>query len=223
MKKILFGLLLTVLLVPMMVSAALVPYIWIVDGEEISAQDSTNTAGTAKIHKDGYLVTLTLNNYKGGPLKEECRGTGVAEIEFKIVLEGENTITSDNIGIELDTIGKEITFEGNGTLTIKAPKPLSYSNSENEMVINPSGTLKEEHSDNAETPISENEKEENLLISKNETEEDLLIDENKELIAPKEEKTNYILPIVIGVCAFIIGCLSGTLISKKKKTEEKPL
>lgn len=128
--------LLTILLLPLMivnVFAASVPYQWIVGGETVNT--NANQAGTARLEKDGKIVTLFLNNYNGGKLELECYGTGQSDMTFIINIEGENTITSDDVGISMGETSDKVEFKGTGKLTINAPKPISYEDTRDTKVI----------------------------------------------------------------------------------------
>ena len=134
-KKILFLLMLIPVII-INVTAAQVPYNWIVGGENVNT-GTPNSSNTATLEKDGKTVTLKLNNYSGGALKLDCYGTGQSDMQFIINLTGKNTITSADIGIDLGNYGK-VNFTGEGDLTINAPKPISYESYVDDMYINPS-------------------------------------------------------------------------------------
>ena len=149
MKKYIFIISMILLSVFMIdVSAASVPYNWIVDGKEVN---QVNDSNTAVLLKDGNVVTLKLQNYNGGGIKLNCYGTGQAGITFIIELSGENVITDENVGINFNYGGK-IEFKGDGSLKINAPKPISYESYTNSMIIKPSENI---YSDKIES-INEN-------------------------------------------------------------------
>lgn len=133
------------------VNAASIPYAWYVNGKII---EETNEA---KVSREGKTITLTLNNYNGGQLREECYGTGQEGIIFNIVLIGDNIINVEDgigktieymndtvdasIGISMESSFAKINFLGEGTLTINAPKPISYENYTNYLYISPSKNI----------------------------------------------------------------------------------
>ena len=121
------------------VNAASVPYRWIVGGESVDV-GNPNSLSTARVEKDGKVVTLYLNDYSGGKLSLECYGTGQEDMTFNIKLEGVNTVTSNDIGIEFNYKGT-VNFIGNGKLTINAPKPISYESYTQQMYISPSESI----------------------------------------------------------------------------------
>ena len=142
MKKISL-VLVTILLVPMMflnVYAASAPYEWIVDGETINTE--SNEAGTARVEKEGKKITLFLKNYDGGKLELHCYGTGQSDMEFIINLEGDNKVTASDVGIAMEN--SKVKFEGEGSLIITAPKPISSEDYEDEYKVNVKETQKEE-------------------------------------------------------------------------------
>ena len=134
MKKISL-VLVSILLVPMMflnVYATSAPYEWIVDGEKVNSEP--NKDGTARLEKDGKKITLFLKNYDGGKLELNCYGTGQPDMEFIINLEGKNKITASDIGIAMDD--SKVKFEGEGSLIITAPKPISSEDYKDEYKVN---------------------------------------------------------------------------------------
>ena len=104
-------------------------YSWTIDGEVIS-RGSSNKSGTASWAEDSNYNggVLTLNNYNGGQLKIECRGTGLGHV-FAVKLVGNNTITAENgVGI---IANEPIVFIGDGKLTIKAAVPIGSGDIKN--------------------------------------------------------------------------------------------
>ena len=71
---------------------------------------SSNEDETLTYDSDNH--TLTLSNYEGGPISY------YNEEDLTIILEGENTITSDDNEIGIETINSGLTIEGNGSLEI---------------------------------------------------------------------------------------------------------
>ena len=148
MKKI-FGVLLVILFtIPVMlmnVFAAVLPYAWTAGGTMVDGSDSS-----IRVEKSSDSVTLYLKNYSGGKLNLECYGTAQNEITFNIVLEGENIVNADDIGIDFSYDGK-INFSGNGNLTINASKPISYENYEKQMYISPSENIYKQGKDSVQS------------------------------------------------------------------------
>ena len=119
MKRI-KGLLLIVLFLPIMILNvnAEESCKWIINGEDIGIE--ANADGTAKVAKN--KIDLILENYKSGAIKLECEDKYPTKA-IMITLNGENTIDAEDVGID---VGKtELNFNGQGSLVVKAKKPLS--------------------------------------------------------------------------------------------------
>ena len=204
MKKVnnfLLGMILLPLLI-VNVFASSVPYQWEIGDEKVNGGQS-NSAGTARVEKDGKKVTLFLNNYNGKELELECYGTGQEGMEFIINLEGENTITSDDTGIDMDEAkSTKLKFEGTGKLTINAPKPISNEEGSGTKVIDLSS--KEETTTTGDTEVLDSTEESPQLISSK--------DDDQKLISEKDDDDNdwlvrglgILVLISVGVIAFLV-------------------
>ena len=199
MKKYLWLLFLFPLFV-LNVYASQVPYQWDVDGEKVNHLQS-NSAGTARLEKDGKKVTLFLNNYNGGKLQLDCYGTGQSDMDFIINLEGENIINSSDVGIDM---GEEndsyINFQGEGTLVITAPKPISNEDAVDVYKVN----IKEE------TPS---------LISTQEDDDELLIDtkDDTTTTGSNEDDTDWLVRVLGGLLLVSIGVISFLIVKLNQK------
>lgn len=205
--------LLTILLLPLMivnVFAASVPYQWIVGGETVNT--NANQAGTARLEKDGKIVTLFLNNYNGGKLELECYGTGQSDMTFIINIEGENTITSDDVGISMGETSDKVQFQGTGKLTINAPKPISYEEGRGQKIIDLSSKTEVQE-------VTTNETEDSKLIISDEDDDKLSL--NKDADNNNDHDDNDWLVRGLGILVLIsIGVISFLvvkLIQKNKK------
>lgn len=189
--KLLFTILLLIPFMVLKVNAASAPYQWIVGGEYLDANSPSNYAGTATQTKENKTVTLTLNNYNGGKLELNCYGTGQEGMEFIIELIGDNTVTSEDVGIQYD-YSELITFTGDGTLTVKAPNPLSWDNHVKDLF-----------------EIKDDEEEGTVVVETTgddeETTDTLLIDENK--TENKKENTT-----IKNILAFLAGVVTGLVV-----------
>ena len=207
MKKVnnfLLGMIILPLLI-VNVFAASVPYQWKVGDEKVNGGQS-NEAGTARVEKDGKKVTLFLNNYNGKELELECYGTGQEGMEFIINLEGENTITSDDTGIDMDEAkSTKLKFEGTGKLTINAPKPISNEEGSGTKVIDLSS--KEDTTTTGDTSdVSDSIEDTPQLISSK--------DDDKKLISEKDDDDDdndwlvrglgILVLISVGVITFLV-------------------
>ena len=137
MKKILFILIvLFISIFTINVYAISMPYSWYSNegGYKLSK------GATEEMSSDGKTLILKLNNYNGKGLHLESRGTGVEKINFVIELTGDNVIVDDGIGLDFNYDGK-IKFKGDGSLTIKAAKPISYEEYKDNMIIIPSENI----------------------------------------------------------------------------------
>ncbi len=95
----------------------------------VSACDGSSSDGTfiSKI-ADDQTITVTLNNYKGGPFTLELSGTGIPLKKIKFNLVGDNEITAENgIGFLTGT-GTPMEFTGEGSLRLKALVPVLAHN-----------------------------------------------------------------------------------------------
>jgi hypothetical protein len=155
MKKILLVLIaIFISVLTINVHASQAPYRW-------STSNGSDLPSGAAQTIDGKTVTLKLNNYNGTGLKLECLGTAQEGMQFIIELTGENTITDSNIGLNKDlSTSEQFIFKGNGSLTINAPKPISYESYENTVTIKPT----EENTNQEEIKEPESDAK---LISKN--------------------------------------------------------
>lgn len=180
------------------VGASSVPYGWRSDGQQIGEENTVN--GTATVTKDGHIVTLTLNNYNGGPLVEECYGTGVNGITFNIVLIGNNTITNTSgYGITLDYNGK-INFLGDGHLTINAQTPISYENYTNYMYISPSENIYT----NNRNAVSDEETDDNKVDVATDENKAVKSDEIEDKDANVTEKIDYTFIVMCILIGYIV-------------------
>ncbi len=212
------------LMIPL-VWAASVPYQWLSGDEKINV-GQPNAAGTASLEKDGKTVTLSLNNYNGPALVLDCYGTGQDGMKFIITLEGDNVITTDNVGI--DSGSSIVEFKGNGTLTINAPKPLSFEDFKERVVVKPAEGIYGE-----EKPVLISDKENPSLIAENENPSLIAEDESNEeatgemasdeFDSGKEVKDNQsiVVPVIFGVLiGVLLAVVVFTLVIKKKKKED---
>lgn len=180
------------------VDAASVPYRWKSDGQEIGENNTVN--GTATVTKDGYIVTLTLNNYNGGPLVEECYGTGVDGITFNIVLIGNNTITNTSgYGITFDYNGK-INFLGDGHLTINAQTPINYENYTNYMYISPSENIYT----NSRNVVSDEATDDNKVDAVTDENKDVKSDEQEDKDDDVTEKIDYTFIVMCVLIGYVV-------------------
>lgn len=220
-KKIIFGFLLILFMgITINVKAGLPPYVWVVDGKDI-----TENTDTVSVVREGTVSILKLNNYKGKGIALECRGTGVKDMQFIIELTGENIITDDNIGIDLGEIySGNLKFTGDGTLRINSRHPISisYQFYQNMMNIKQSSNVYIDKEGIKQEEVTE-EKQEEVTTTDSDTK---LIDtnENKELISPSNKKDNnnlimYIIFGTYGVLSLIIILILAIKLSKKKKEE----
>lgn len=127
MKKITFSIITFVVVFfcsTLNVFASLPPYHFVVSNEEVywNNYNLANTASFTPKDDDDYSEgTLNLNNYNGGQIKLECRGSGM-DIKFYINLIGDNKISvPGGVGIVSDN---NIEFIGDGTLTIVSSLPI---------------------------------------------------------------------------------------------------
>ena len=205
MKKFFALLFIFVIILGTNVYAASLPYDYIIDGKEVSEKLDD---GSAAISKDSTSVTLTLNNYNGGPIKLNCYGSGQSGIKFNINLIGENTISADDIGIDFDYSVKKdeniINFTGEGKLTIIAKTPISYEDYSDKLYIIPSENV---HSTTLSNDTSEKVNNDNTSKDKKTTKEET----NKDEIVIKVDKTSIILYSFIGyiiISLIVISYLS---------------
>jgi hypothetical protein len=209
MKKVLW----TLLLLPVFilnVYASSVPYQWIVDGETVNT--NPNSAGTARLEKDGQVVTLFLNNYNGGKLVLECYGTGQEGMTFIINLEGTNTITADDVGIEMGEVSNyHIDFQGEGSLVITAPKPISNEDAVDVYKVNvKEASLVASNEEGEETP--------SLIATKED--EDLLIDtkdDDTNTTGSNEDDTDWLVRVLGGLLLVSIGVISFLIVKLNQK------
>ena len=205
MKKFFVLLFIFVIILGTNVYAASLPYDYIIDGKEVSEKLDD---GSAAISKDSTSVTLTLNNYNGGPIKLNCYGSGQSGIKFIINLIGENTISADDIGIDFNYSVKKdenvINFTGDGKLTIVAKAPISYEDYSDKLYIIPSENV---HSTTLSNDTSEKVNNDNTSKDKKTTKEET----NKDEIVIKVDKTSIILYSFIGyiiISLIVISYLS---------------
>jgi hypothetical protein len=205
MKKFFVLLFIFVIILGTNVYAASLPYDYIIDGKEVSEKLDD---GSAIISKDSTSVTLTLNNYNGGPIKLNCYGSGQSGIKFNINLIGENTISADDIGIDFDYSVKKdenvINFTGDGKLTITAKTPISYEDYSDKLYIIPSENV---HSTTLSNNTSEKVNNDNTSKDKKTTKEET----NKDEVVIKVDKTSIILYSFIGyiiISLIVISYLS---------------
>ena len=174
-------------------------YSWTIDGEVIS-RGSSNKSGTASWAEDSNYDggVLTLNNYNGGQLKIECRGTGLGHV-FAVKLIGNNTITAENgVGI---IANEPIVFIGDGKLTIKAAIPIGSGdiknndstlteiekanfNSSTTITIEPSVEKGKERSNNDSETIKDN--------SNSSNNEKTTTEKDNELTIRRQNKTSFL-------------------------------
>ena len=174
-------------------------YSWTIDGEIIS-RGSSNKSGTASWAEDSNYdgSVLTLNNYNGGQLKIECRGTGLGHV-FAVKLVGNNTITAENgVGI---IANEPIVFIGDGKLTIKAAIPIGSGdiknndstlteiekanfNSSTTITIEPSVEKVKESSNNDSETIKDN--------SNSSNNEKTTTEKDNELTIRRQNKTSFL-------------------------------
>lgn len=174
-------------------------YSWTIDGEVIS-RGSSNKSGTASWAEDSNYDggVLTLNNYNGGQLKIECRGTGLGHV-FAVKLVGNNTITAENgVGI---IANEPIVFIGDGKLTIKAAIPIGSGdiknndstlteigkanfNSSTTITIEPSVEKGKERSNNDSETIKDN--------SNSSNNEKTTTEKDNELTIRRQNKTSFL-------------------------------
>ena len=174
-------------------------YSWTIDGEVIS-RGSSNKSGTAAWAEDSNYDggVLTLNNYNGGQLKIECRGTGLGHV-FAVKLIGNNTITAENgVGI---IANEPIVFIGDGKLTIKAAVPIGSGdiknndstlteigkanfNSSTTITIEPSVEKGKERSNNDSETIKDN--------SNSSNNEKTTTEKDNELTIRRQNKTSFL-------------------------------
>ena len=196
--------------------AASVPYQWLSGDEKINV-GQPNAAGTASLEKDEKTVTLSLNNYNGPALVLDCYGTGQDGMKFIVTLEGDNVITTDNVGI--DSGSSIVEFKGNGTLTINAPKPLSFEDFKERAVVKPAEGI---YGEEKLVLISENGNP--SLIAENERNEEATGEmASDEFDSGKEVKDNQsiVVPVIFGVLiGVLLAVVVFTLVIKKKKKED---
>lgn len=172
------------------VNATSIPYGWETNGKMIY----TTEDGTASVTKDGHVVTLTLNNYNGDGLVENCYGTGVYGVVFNIVLIGNNTITStSDIGIKLNDPGV-VNFTGDGDLTINAKTPISYEGYRDYFYINPS--------ENIYTTVKKTEDSISNVDDSSIKESDEVVNESD--TTTSSEKTNYTFILLVALIGYIV-------------------
>ena len=216
MKKVLWILLLLPVFM-LNVYATSVPYQWIVDGETVNT--APNNAGTARLEKDGKKVTLFLNNYNGGKLQLDCYGTGQSDMEFIINLEGENTINSSDVGIDMgESASYYIDFQGAGTLVINAPKPISNEDAVDVYKVNIPDEVAEptkEESLIATNDEKEEPTKEESLIATNDTEEDDLLIDTKD--DNNKEDNDWLVRILGGLLLVSLGIISFLVVKLNQK------
>ncbi len=89
----------------------------------VSACDGTSNDGTfASRISDDQIITVTLNNYKGGAFQMKGYGSGLSVKKVIFNLVGENEVTAEN-GIAFST-SVPTEFTGEGSLKIKALIPV---------------------------------------------------------------------------------------------------
>ncbi len=196
------------------VYAASLPYDYIIDGKEVSEKLDDETAF---ISKDSSSVTLTLNNYNGGPIKLNCYGSGQSGIKFNINLIGNNTITADDIGIDFTySVNKEeniINFTGDGKLTINAKTPISYENYTDKLYIIPSENV---HSTTYEEKSSTNNKDDSVVKDTNKDKQTTKETSNKDEVVIKIDKTSIILYSFVGYVIISLLVISYLLLKIRK-------
>lgn len=202
------------------VNASSLPYIWVVDGEELWLGE-TNKAGTATtlIDNENKIVKLILNNYKGNSnIHAECRGTGLSGVRYVIELIGDNEINVlDDIAIGTMDSAVDYEFVGTGNLIINAPTPISYKDYNNYLYISPSENVL----------TSEKEQNNNNEISGHETENQAISKEKVKNNNFKEEKQNknilkinkYILYSLIGILIILLVIII-ILVKKSQKNKD---
>ena len=194
--------------------ASSVPYLWEVNGEEINTNHSTDYA---RLEKDGKVVTLYLTNYNGAGIKLKCYGTGQSDMTFIIVLTGENYITDENIGVDLGTeLSKyKIDFRGEGTLSIKAPKPISNESYENTMIIKPAQNVYTDVEEETKPETTETVGEAN----EDDKEEVTTSEDTVETISAESKDSNLVLYIIFG--AYVVLSLGIILLLITKLPKNK--
>lgn len=216
-----FGL---IVLLPVKDVNAAYAYVWNVGGETLS-KGSSNKSGTATWADDTLYNggVLTLNNYQGGPIKIECKGTALGHV-FAIKLVGQNKISAkDGIGIYA---GADIAFIGDGQLVIEAKTPIGGEHHDNVVVIEPKNcsvncpncpacpVIKEEttNDDNNET-ITENTDNEvnNEEVSNDNEKEETEKNEN----ANNEDKMYTTIGVVAACIYFVISIALIIFLSAK--------
>ncbi len=207
MKKLVKLFILVLLIVPFMVVNAAYAYVWTVNGESLKRGGDAILNGSAKwIESDEYSGgILILDNYNGGDIKIECKGTGMNQV-FAVELKGDNVINSDNIGL-LTT--DKVVFIGDGTLSITAPVPVSsvddikVPNQKSNIILYGKESIVKE-----EPVVKEEAKEE--VTTNDEEEEEVAVDTSKGI-------NKYLYLVIIGVAVIGLFFLSGLVSRINKK------
>lgn len=220
MKKRIKLLILCMLMLPILcipVKAISSLCMWKVGEDYITVANSTeNVSLTKEKGKENKIYTLHLKNYNGGPIVLEGADPTYENDEFIIELEGTNTITADDVGIDLSTYPKvKIQFQGTGNITINAFVPISNEKYRNGVYISPSET------------IIETKNEEHGTDEINTT-EDSDINNTTDTVEIKEEgkkgktKNDAAIILGLGIVGFILVIVLLHIIKpKKKKTTDK--
>lgn len=164
-----------------------------------------NTDVPAYLEWDGEnKYTLHLNNYNGPGLVFGQAAVGdTSNVEVVINLTGTNTISSNNVGIDLwVSNNKPITFTGTGTLKLNARIPMS--NDVSKTFIDPSNDNKVDNT--VEETVDED------------LEEDTADNTKEETNTENEDTLNYkTLFIISSVISVILAVVCLVLVFKPKK------
>ena len=203
MKRVFQVLILLIVFSFTMVHAAYA-YVWTVDGKSLSKGGDAVLEGTARwIESEEYSGgILVLDNYHGGSIQIECKGTGMNQ-EFAVELIGNSTINSDKIGV-LTT--DKVEFIGNGTLTITAPIAFSTTSDVDVSDVNSVVTIY------GKEIITKEEEEES-------EEEKNVIEESKSSsnVSSTMNRTTYLVIIGLFVIALFAVAIVVRMITKKRR------
>ena len=215
MKKTIQLLFLLFIVLGFTVVNAAYAYVWTVNGEHLTRGGDAVFNGSAKwIESEEYSGgILVLDNYNGGEIKVECKGTGMNQV-FAVELKGDNVINSENIGF-LTT--DKVVFIGDGTLSITAPVPVSSVDEIEVPKVKSNITLygKDNTIEEATTQVKEEVKEESKDEDK--TKEVAAKDDEEVVVDSSKGINKYLYLLIIGVTVCCLFALAFVISKINKK------
>ena len=185
------------------VNASCVPWYWTINGKDMTNGNTSTTSSLERCSED--TITLKLNNYNGEGFELECLGTCPSTYKFVIELTGDNVITDDTMGINFKDYNGKIEFKGDGTLSINAPKPISYENYVNTMIIKPASNVYTDKEEVVKEEIEGTTKTEETTTTGSTTDNNLVL---------------YIVFGAYALLSLVIIIILAVSLNKKNKKEE---